>query len=112
VATAFEILLLASVIPQPAQGSDFRAYRHNKGNIECRTRKISPPPIVQGLQKTIRYKIQTEAIMFKVYLTTDPQTRRGLYDSEAKFMGIFRSMQEADEVLGELLSFCSIRSVI
>ena len=49
--------------------------------------------------------------MFKVYLTTDPQTRRGLYDSEVKFMGIFSSMREADEVLGELLNFCSIRSI-
>jgi hypothetical protein len=50
--------------------------------------------------------------MFKIFLTTDPQTRRGLYDSEAKFMGIFRSMREADEALGELLNFCSIRSVV
>jgi hypothetical protein len=29
-----------------------------------------------------------------------------------KFLGIFRSMREADEVLGELLNFCSIHSVI
>lgn len=50
--------------------------------------------------------------MFKIYLTTDPQTRRGLYDSEAKFMGIFRSMHEADETLGELLNFCSICSIL
>lgn len=48
--------------------------------------------------------------MFKIFLTTDPQTRRGLYDNEVKLMGIFRTMQEADAVLGELLSFCSIRS--
>jgi hypothetical protein len=56
--------------------------------------------------------IQTEAIMFKIFLTTDPQTRRGLYDNEVKFLGIFRSIREADEALGELLNFCSIRSVI
>ena len=49
--------------------------------------------------------------MFKIFLTTDPQTRRGLYDSEVKFMGIFKSMREADDVLGELLNFCSIRSI-
>ena len=50
--------------------------------------------------------------MFKIFLTTDPQTRRGLYDSEVKFMGIFKSMREADDILGELLNFCTIRSVI
>ena len=54
----------------------------------------------------------TEAIMFKIFLTTDPQTLRGLYDNEVKFLGVFRSMREADEVLGKLLNFCSIRSAI
>lgn len=49
--------------------------------------------------------------MFKIFLTTDPQTRRGLYDNEVKFLGVFRSMSEADETLGELLNFCSIRCV-
>lgn len=49
--------------------------------------------------------------MFKVFLTTDPQTRRGLYDNEVKFLGVFRSMNEADETLGELLNFCSIRCI-
>ncbi len=49
--------------------------------------------------------------MFRIYLTTDPETRRGLYDDEVQFMGIFRSIQEADEALGGLLCFCSIRSV-
>ena len=49
--------------------------------------------------------------MFKIFLTTDPQTRRGLYDDEVKFMGIFKSMREADEALGNLLNFCSIRSI-
>ncbi|MDO8988526.1 MAG: hypothetical protein Q7U91_02720 [Sideroxyarcus sp.] len=49
--------------------------------------------------------------MFKIYLTTDPETRRGLYDNEVKFMGIFQSLREADELLGELFAFCSIRSV-
>jgi hypothetical protein len=50
--------------------------------------------------------------MFKIFLTTDPETRRGLYDSEMKFMGIFRSMREAEELLGDLLNFCSIRTVL
>jgi hypothetical protein len=49
--------------------------------------------------------------MFKIFLTTDPQTRRGLYDNEVKFLGIFKSMREADEALGKLLNFCSIRSI-
>ncbi len=55
--------------------------------------------------------IQTEAIMFRIYLTTDPETRRGLYDDEVQFLGIFRSIREADEALGGLFCFCSIRSV-
>ena len=48
--------------------------------------------------------------MFKIFLTTDPETRRGLYNSEVKFMGVFQSMREADEALGKLLNFCSINS--
>jgi hypothetical protein len=47
--------------------------------------------------------------MLKVFLTIDPQTRRGLYDSEATFMGAFQSLLEAEETLGEILSYCSIR---
>ena len=50
--------------------------------------------------------------MFKIFLTTEPQTGRGLYDNEVKFLGIFRSLREADELLGGLLNFCSIRSVV
>jgi hypothetical protein len=50
--------------------------------------------------------------MFRIFLTTDPQTRRGLYDNEAKFLGVFRLVREAEEALGELLNFCSIRSAI
>jgi hypothetical protein len=49
--------------------------------------------------------------MFKIFLTTDPQTRRGLYDNEVRLLGVFQSMREADETLGELLRFCSIRCV-
>jgi hypothetical protein len=49
-------------------------------------------------------------IMLKIYLTVDPQTRRGLYDNEAKFLGVFQSMNEAEKTLGEMLNFCSIRS--
>ena len=48
--------------------------------------------------------------MLKVFLTRDPETRRGLYDSEATFLGVFHSMLEAEETLGEILNFCSIRS--
>jgi len=49
--------------------------------------------------------------MIKVFLTTDPQTRRGLFDSESKLLGIFNTLREADESLGDLLRFCSIRCV-
>lgn len=48
--------------------------------------------------------------MLKIYLTIDPQTRRGLYDNEAKFLGVFQSMNEAEKTLGEILNYCSIRS--
>jgi len=48
--------------------------------------------------------------MVKIYLTTDPQTHRALYDNESRFLGIFQSMRHAYEVLGELLCFCTIRS--
>jgi hypothetical protein len=46
--------------------------------------------------------------MFKVFLTIDPQTMRALYDDEAKLLGIFQSMSEAEEALGDMLNFCSI----
>lgn len=48
--------------------------------------------------------------MLKIFLTIDPQTRRGLYDSESTFLGIFQSMSEAEKALGDMLNFCSIRS--
>lgn len=48
--------------------------------------------------------------MCKVYLTVDPQTRRGLYDSESKFLGLFPSVKEAAEKLGDVIGFCSIRT--
>lgn len=49
--------------------------------------------------------------MIKVFLTVDPQTRRGLYDSESKLLGTFHSVREAAATLGDdMLSFCSIRS--
>lgn len=50
--------------------------------------------------------------MLKIFLTIDPQTRRGLYDSEAKFLGVFQSMNDAEKALGDMLSFCSIRSAV
>jgi hypothetical protein len=48
--------------------------------------------------------------MLKIILTTDPQTRRALYDNESKCLGVFMSMQDAEQALGNMLSFCSIRS--
>jgi hypothetical protein len=48
--------------------------------------------------------------MLKIFLTTDPQTRRGLYDSESKCLGTFQSMHDAEVALGDMLHFCSIRS--
>lgn len=48
--------------------------------------------------------------MLNIFLTIDPQTRRGLYDSESKFLGAFHSIQEAQQALGDMLSFCSIRA--
>jgi len=49
--------------------------------------------------------------MLKIFLTVDPQTHRGLYDNEATFLGVFKSLSEAEAVLGEVLNYCSIRSV-
>jgi len=48
--------------------------------------------------------------MLKVFLTTDPQTQRALYEDESKFLGSFPSMSEAEESLGNILNFCSIHS--
>jgi hypothetical protein len=47
--------------------------------------------------------------MMKVFLTRDPETGRGLYDDESKFLGAFQSLQEAFSSLGDLLRYCSIR---
>lgn len=48
--------------------------------------------------------------MLKVFLTIDPKTMRGLYDDEAKLLGVFQSMSEAEEALGDMLNFCTIHS--
>lgn len=48
--------------------------------------------------------------MLKIFLTIDPQTRRGLYDSESTLLGTYQSISEAEAALGEMLNFCSIRS--
>lgn len=48
--------------------------------------------------------------MLKVFLTIDPQTLRALYDDEAKLLGSFKSMSEAEETLGDMLNFCTIHS--
>lgn len=48
--------------------------------------------------------------MIKVFLTIDPDTMRGLYSDEAKLLGIFPSMKEAEEALGDMLNFCTIHS--
>jgi hypothetical protein len=50
--------------------------------------------------------------MLKIFLTVDPLTHRGLYDNEATFLGAFLSISEAEETLGDMLNFCSIRAVI
>lgn len=49
--------------------------------------------------------------MFKIFLTIDPQSGRGLYDNESRFLGVFNSLSEAEKSLGQLLNFCSIRSL-
>lgn len=47
--------------------------------------------------------------MIKIFLTSDPETGRALYDDESRFMGLFTSLAAAENELGELLHFCSIR---
>ncbi len=49
--------------------------------------------------------------MFKIFLTIDPQSGRGLYDNESRFLGVFNSLSEAEKSLGQLLNFCSICSL-
>jgi len=46
--------------------------------------------------------------MIKVFLTIDPYTLRALYDDEAKLLGVFQSMSEAEDALGDMLNFCTI----
>ncbi len=48
--------------------------------------------------------------MIKVFLTIDPQTLRGLHDDEAKLLGVFQSLIEAEKALGDMLNFCTIHS--
>lgn len=48
--------------------------------------------------------------MLKIFLTSDPDTGRGLYDDESLFLGRFTSLREAESELGDMLRFCSIRS--
>lgn len=48
--------------------------------------------------------------MLKIFLTSDPDTGRGLYDDETLFLGRFPSMNDAENELGDILRFCSIRS--
>lgn len=50
--------------------------------------------------------------MLKIFLTIDPLTLRGLYDDESKLLGVFQSMSEAQEALGDMLNFCSIRHTV
>ncbi|MBA4382987.1 MAG: hypothetical protein C0406_10520 [Sideroxydans sp.] len=56
-------------------------------------------------------QVEGSKIMCKVFLTTDPMTQRGLYDDESKFLGIFQSLRDAEQALGDLLNFCTIRFV-
>lgn len=46
--------------------------------------------------------------MINIFLTTDPETGRALYDNETKFLGLFQSINDAEEALGDILKFCSI----
>lgn len=46
--------------------------------------------------------------MLKVFLTIDPQSLRALYDDEAKLLGVFKSISEAEDALGDMLNFCTI----
>lgn len=48
--------------------------------------------------------------MIHIYLTTDPETGRGLYDDEARLLGRYISIDHAESELGDILRFCSIRS--
>lgn len=50
--------------------------------------------------------------MLRIFLTVDPITYRALYDSEATFLGAFKSLSDAEEMLGEMLNFCSIRAAV
>jgi hypothetical protein len=46
--------------------------------------------------------------MIRIVLTSDPDTGRGLYDDEAQVLGRFDSLSDAEQVLGDVLRFCSI----
>ena len=48
---------------------------------------------------------------YKVYLTVDPVTGHGRTFEERTYLGTFKSLQEADRVLGVLLVFCSVFTV-
>lgn len=50
--------------------------------------------------------------MIKIFLTTDPATGRGLYDDEARLLGRYSSLTEAESELGDILRYCSIRSAL
>lgn len=62
------------------------------------------------MRRIWQHLVTQEAIMLKIFLTSDPDTGRGFYDDEALFMGRFVSLHEAEAALGEILRFCSIRS--
>ncbi|OGS81442.1 MAG: hypothetical protein A2061_04950 [Gallionellales bacterium GWA2_59_43] len=61
-------------------------------------RKLARPITSQNIDHT----------MIKVFLTIDPYTLRALYDDEAKLLGVFQSMSEAEDALGDMLNFCTI----
>lgn len=48
--------------------------------------------------------------MIRIVLTSDPDTGRGLYDDEAKVLGRFDTLSDAEQALGDVLRFCSIHS--
>lgn len=64
----------------------------------------SNPPETRSLN------FSQKKVMLKVFLTIDPKTLRALYDDEAKLLGTFQSMSEAEEALGDMLNYCTIHS--
>lgn len=50
--------------------------------------------------------------MMAIFLTSDPVTGRALYDNEARLLGRFATLVDAEQELGELMRYCSIRPAV